>query len=415
MNQLPENASSGIAVSPSQQSIVKVQSLEDPEILHSINLFKDILLSCYGPHGQIKIIQNNSGGQVTMTSLSSTLFHCISLSSPVLSLVKAAVQNHLSRFSDGGLLTAILSMSLISKCLESKVPRLICTNVNEYILKQIEDYLQVSECECKVQIDFTSVPTMMKIIRSVIASKPACCLLSNETNLVSSLVLQAYLQTLSMNDVGGSTARLGRVEYVIVDGPPVSDSQLFPGVLFEAPHLPTYRTSINKSKRVEAGLEKGLIKVVLYNTSMSGDSEELMDVRYEVTQDMVASEVVLQKLMQVSEYLVHHGVGLVACQKVIHPAIKKYFKQHNVLAIDRLSLTHIGAVQTLTGAKLLGTLHSAINAADFGYLTDVNHKVLFNKSYIHMESPSAAVVTIVICNRNEQALQELKCTKQFPD
>ncbi|XP_070578903.1 molecular chaperone MKKS-like [Ptychodera flava] len=141
---------------------------------------------------------------------------------------------------------------------------------------------------------------------------------------------------------------------------------------------------------------------------MSGDSDEFMDIQYVSSMATKSSDVVLPKIVSVVEDLVQQDVGLVACQKVIHPTVKKYLRECDVLTIDRLSVSHIDAVQKCTGAKKLSTFHSQVSDDDFGYLSDVTHKVLFGKSFIHMLSPSTNVVTLVICNHNESSVDELK-------
>ncbi|XP_078000918.1 molecular chaperone MKKS-like [Glandiceps talaboti] len=398
----------GITVAPSQQSTISIQTLNDPEVLHSIQLFKNIMSSCYGPRGRIKIIQNNSGGTVTMTSMSAVLLESVSVSNPILQLVKSAVQSHLARFSDGGLFIALFTSALIEKCVQLDIPRTVCICINEFMLRQTIEYLESEECRCKIKMDFSDSNRMLNLVKGVIESKPACCLLPKEKSIISSLVLQAFLQSLAGEPKHSNHATIGTIQYVNIEGRPVTDSQLLPGVLFQAPYLPTYKCCVSELRHVSGGPMQGLVRVALYNISMSGDSDEFVEVQYESTSGMTSSDIVVQKMLNVVEDLVKQGIGLLACQKVIHPAVKKYCRQQKILTLDRLSLTHINAVQYVTGARLLSTLHTSVTESDFGYLTNVSHKVIFGKSFLHLESLASNVITLILCNRTEQSVQELK-------
>ncbi len=49
-----------------------------------------------------------------------------------------------------------------------------------------------------------------------------------------------------------------------------------------------------------------------------------------------------------------------------------------------------------------------VTQTDLGWLESVDHRVLQNKSYLHLCNPTQPVCTLVLGNRAEQALDELK-------
>ena len=70
---------------------------------------------------------------------------------------------------------------------------------------------------------------------------------------------------------------------------------------------------------------------------------------YELPPGLQTEDATLMAMNTLVDQLVDMGVGLVACQKVIHPSVKRRLRQKGLLAIDRLSMLHIGAVQQVTG------------------------------------------------------------------
>ncbi|KAI8483245.1 hypothetical protein Bbelb_389860 [Branchiostoma belcheri] len=245
---------SGVIPSPKQQSTVINQSLKDPKNAQAVSTFRALVQSCYGPTGRLKMIHNASGGHVTSTSMSQTLFRSMSVSNPVVKLIVSAVQSHTNQFSDGGLFAALL-------------------------------------CSCLIE---------------------------------------------------------------------------------------------------------------------SWDSDEFIDTAYEADVGVSGDALVFQHLMQVAAHLVQLQVGVLACQKVVHPGVQKYLAENGVLTVDRLGSLHVVAVQRLTGATAIGTLHAAINEDSIGHLHNISTVQIQHKNYLHLQSSTSPVNTLLLCNRNEAALLEMK-------
>lgn len=94
-----------------------------------------------------------------------------------------------------------------------------------------------------------------------------------------------------------------------------------------------------------------MIKIALFCVSMSGDSfnpkEGTITVHHGISLEM--SE--LNQLLNVGKQLVTDEVGLVVCQKVIHPSLKQYLKENGVIAVDRAGLSLMEPLSRMTGNK----------------------------------------------------------------
>ena len=138
---------------------------------------------------------------------------------------------------------------------------------------------------------------------------------------------QAFLHSLSSNATKGSSRTITApvpVQIMTCEGDSVKDSKLVSGVLLQAPDIPTFehqsRTLVNHTS-----------KVALFNISMAGDIVEWFsdNIKIETTStghDVSMANATLQRILKVADWLVANGVEVIACQKCMHPALKRYLK-----------------------------------------------------------------------------------------
>ena len=43
-----------------------------------------------------------------------------------------------------------------------------------------------------------------------------------------------------------------------------------------------------------------------------------------------------------------------------------------------------------------------------GYISAAQHVILNDKSYLHLEQPTSSLVTLILCSRTEESLEEFK-------
>ncbi|XP_029182294.2 McKusick-Kaufman/Bardet-Biedl syndromes putative chaperonin-like isoform X3 [Acropora millepora] len=396
-------------------SQISAQPLDDLKVKNILKTLKDLVYSARGPNGRLKFFQSSSGGHVTVTSTSSKILHSLSgLSHPILRLILAAVQGHLDNYSDGGLQTALLLVSLVQSSLDLPIPRALLTQLYHHSLEILRNHLE--SCQWKIKLDIGNMKSMMTLINSIIGTKPACRLSESERRHIGVLILQAFVKSLP-----SGAARQGSPETVLTperililtcEGDSVEESKILEGVVLRAPDIATFQLQ-------GTTLVRNSPKVALYNISMAGDTEEWFagDVRTETagTGDKFSlTNAVLRQIIKLSDWLVAAGVRVIACQKCVHPFVKTYLRDKGAFVVDRLSILHISAVQRLTGATILSTFSMEISEESFGQLERIDHVVLNDKSYIHLypKSSSSQINTLVLCSPDETSLEELKTVSQ---
>lgn len=386
-----------------QDSTLSRHTLEDKSTINELELLKQVLTSSRGPNGNIKMVQNVAGGHLTLSSRSGRLFEAMSFSGPVTKLVVTAIQGHLQHFQDGGNFAALLSLNLIIQSIKSGLNRKLIIEMVEEFLAMSLNYFNSGKCHVKCKVKISDLNHMSLVIKSMLTSKPSCCLYGDDLELISRLVIETFLNCLPSDNI--SNIYSDCLHILCFDSQPVSASTSHKGLLIEFPELPSNYSHEIGLKKVEFNGKFG-IKCIIVTVSMSGDTEALLDVHCEVDIASRVENVVIFRLKDFCRIIAQDGIGILFCQKVVHPELKQYCRDEGVKVVDRLGLQLVNKVLDVTGASPLDSF-DRINAENIGWLSSVEHVVMNNKSYLHLNS-ERPMTTLVLCSTEEESLQELK-------
>lgn len=331
-------------------SLCKAEPLTSERVRSTLSVLKGILVSCYGPSGRLKQLHNGLGGSVCTTSQSSALLRNLSVTHPVLKVLTASVQNHVSCFSDCGLFTAILCCNLIENTQRIGLTPTKVIKLNKDLLSFCTSYLKSEACSCRIPVDFSSTHILLGLIHSILTSKPACMLTRKETDHISALLLKAFLLTIPESTEDRFI--LGKSIIVPLKGQGVTDSTILPGLLIEMSEVQLRRLPTRKSST---------LKVALFCVSLSGDFSNAGEGTVVVPYQVSLENAVLEQLLNLGRQLVSDHVGLVLCQKVIHPSLKQFFSEHHIIAIDRVGVTLMEPLSKVTGKNFSWLLYIKAN------------------------------------------------------
>nr|XP_020662508.1 McKusick-Kaufman/Bardet-Biedl syndromes putative chaperonin isoform X2 [Pogona vitticeps] len=384
-------------------SLCTSEPLAKESLSHALSVFSKIVRSCYGPTGRLKQLHNGLGGCVRTSSQSSVLLSGLSGSHPVLKLLTASVQNHLARFSDCGLFTTIVCCNLLEKFQDTHVAPCTFIKISQHLLSQCINYLTSEACGCRIPVDFSSSKILLGLVRSILTSKPTCMLSRKEADHISILLLEAFLFTIPQEVRTGAV--LGKCLYVPVKNKRVMDSAVYSGLLIEISEL--HVTNVPPIKRGPLGA----IKMALFCASLSGDLANSGEGVLTVHQGISLEAMVLHQLLNLGKQMVRDGVGLVVCQKVIHPALQQYLKENCVVAVERVGIALMEPLQQMTGSQPISSLQ-LLSPACYGHLKDLQTRCFATKCFFHLIPSDPIVCSLVLCNRNETAWDELKLACQ---
>lgn len=313
--------------------------LDGTDIRKKLRMLLQLLKSCVGPKGRLKLIHNNIGGNVTTTSTSSVLLSALSSSQPLINLIKTSILNHVCRFSDCGLFAAVFCLELIEQTKQSGLRGRVAIGLNKNLLALCTAYLQQEDCGCKIKLDFNSSHNLIKLASSVISSKPACVLNESEVRHISQLSVQAFLLTVPNSST--EFVKLGKTVTVSIEGLPVNNSAVFSGLLVDLPDL----LPLNKVENPHLHT----LRVVVFSASLAGDLSEMGDGIIEVHPGVDTDSQILDQLLELGKQAIEDEVKLFVCQKVVHPVLQQYLRSHDVVVIERIGITLMEPLLQLTG------------------------------------------------------------------
>ncbi|XP_014674078.1 PREDICTED: McKusick-Kaufman/Bardet-Biedl syndromes putative chaperonin-like [Priapulus caudatus] len=382
---------------------IKWQALSSTDIREELLSLNTLVKSCYGPHGKLKVIQVKAGCHMTVTTSSRRLIANLPRPHPIVQLLFAAVQAHLQLYSDFGLFACLLTSQLVLDMTNTGLNQMLCSAFVRKACQLCLDHLEkAAACSCRLALDFSHLREVLAVVETLIESKPACILDGKERKELALLMVRVFLRSLPE---GGSTAATdGCVIFCCVDGKSASDTHSLDGLLVEAPEICHDVPSTWQWKLTP----EGRIKVAVFSTSLAGDSDQFYSVEYKLGRNLSKEQVVVAHIKELMDRLIDDGIGLVSCQKVIHISVKEYLEERGVYALERLSIRYIHGMETLTGGSLISSLHPGNPNCCYGYLNNIEHVVQRDRSYLHLTANGTRVQTLVICNLQEEALEELK-------
>ncbi|XP_042787548.1 McKusick-Kaufman/Bardet-Biedl syndromes putative chaperonin [Panthera leo] len=382
-------------------SFCKSEPLTSERVRATLCVLKGILTSSYGPSGRLKQLHNGLGGYVCTTSQSSALLANLSVTHPILKILTTSMQNHVSCFSDCGLFTAILCCNLIENVQRIGLMPTTIIKLNKHLLSLCTSYLQSEFCGCRILVDFSSTQTLLCLVRSIVTSKPACMLTRQEIDHISALILRAFLLTIPENTK--DCLILGKSIIVPLKGQRVTDSTVLPGILLEISEVQLMKIlPIKKSDT---------FKVALFCASLSGDVSDTGEGTVVVSSGVSLENAVLDQLLSLGRQLVSDHIDLLICQKVVHPSLKQFLSMHRMIAIDRVGAALMEPLSKVTGTQPIGSLGS-ISPSSYGSVKDLCTEKFGFKHFLHLIPNEATICSLLLCNRNDTAWDELKLTCQ---
>lgn len=398
-------ASRGFCFSAKEQATVSPEILKDDATVASISTLRQLFQSCLGPRGRCKLVHNGQGGHVTVTATAGRLLKATEARCPAVRLVTGAVAHHLDAYGDGGCFAGTLAALLVETGLRLPINRRLVADVLDLVAGESIRYLNSdAECPARLTVDLDSLRDLLAVVNGVTSPKSSPCGMTDaDVGHVNRCIVEGFLKTAPGSRDTGSVNR--RLQYICCYGKRSSSSYVTEGVFLEYPQLSTCQVTSLKPKLTADGTR---VATVVYGASLSGDAENQPGVNYEVTPDVDFNAVVLQEIFSSVRNLVKLGVGIVICQKVIHPEVKRYLINDGIMVLDRLGLTKTELLCTVTGCQAVGSFHTAVTQSHIGYIGNIAHEIINERSYLRIEGAKEHIPTLVLFGITEESLNELK-------
>jgi chaperonin GroEL (HSP60 family) len=286
-------------------------------------------------------------------------------------------------------------------------------------------------CTIAARVSWSRTHDVLAFTRSMLSSKASAMLSDDDCDALSTVVLRAFLCIVG----DGSGDPCQRVRMHGVCGPPCASSELLGdsividavvpllyGDEFRVEQCCVLLLDVNVCIDAE-GLE-GLATASAPSSSASSSTAA-------VVAPWSISAVERERLSAFADQVVRLGVGVVACQKVIHPWLQLRLRDLGVVALERLSVWHVGAMQAVSGAASLSAWDRPLSEATLGCVSHLRITQLHGRRVIVVQGacsqpsrrvPAAVctaaaararpVCTLVLCAPSQLCMSEVEsCVK----
>lgn len=332
----------GLKYHQSQQAIITVLRL---------------ISSCIGPYGKNHVIRNTCGGHMTVSSSSKRLLSAMMISRNELKVIVSAVLGHVNDYWDGGLFMTYVILRLVKSIVSTDMSHFIASSLLHQFISSINSYLLSPDCKIVVDVDFSNVHVLLAYVRSILMSKILINMQMSDCQRLCSMIVETFLGAVPSSP----QERCSNGILVIgVENQHVSSSKVLEGLLLRCPDVSlsdiesefvNLKISIETDK---CGRTFSFVKTILVTCSMSGDMEEIPPSRIEATEqqfDQVDSAI-LKKILALCHFFEEENVGIVFCQRVIHPKLKTALRAKGIFFVDRLGSQVIPYLIDLTGKHI---------------------------------------------------------------
>jgi chaperonin GroEL (HSP60 family) len=435
---------------------------------HSILLRNGCLMllnlssSSFGPHGSFKVMKANSAVEgVKISSISSEIFSLSNLTrmSPVLKMVIQLFANQVNIYGDSGHFFIQFCCSLITKGLDiidQSVPRRVCITVYRYLLEKIENYLKHPSCPIKKQVSIKDMQTIRHIVRNIIVTKNISKMSPEESNYISTIILQAVLQSLVAVPGRNNGDFTSSVRCIEVPGQPVNKSMTLDNtVIMDLPIDTRVKIFIEKKYPQVKCIENidindnvahskndattHPLKIIVFDmaltytllpktssyflnyTTVIDSSKDAHSNHFEKRKENANIEVNNPVELFLKHILDNH-IDVIFSQKTIDSKLQDIFIKNNIIPVERLSIKHIKAIASISGATVLSDNHINVTNNDnngnsfysnaIGEINNINMIDIYNERYLMIKGyeehkRNRPISTLILCSHSEHSVNEL--------
>ena len=363
------------------------------------NLYK-LFSHIYGPNSHRVVVNHQT------VSSSNQLFHAVNPSSDVINLLFSFLKQQLHKYKDGGCFTGLLATSIIQRLLKEGSasvqanPQQRNDSILEFCVKEIRSSLS---WKCNIG-RFADVA---KIIRSILVTKLKL------TKIECKHLCLLLARVFTMSD----SWRNCHVIKITDDGKSdLIESQLEDGLLLR---LEQYSMLSNDNKGVHHNK-----RVICFSISIALDSEEMFgDEKVSIetgSSRQIKNDIMQHTLLNTVCTLLVGRVDLIICQKVIHPRVKAFLRDHGIEWVDRVGgaimpmLSKICACQPVNNLKL--SEKEVIRS--IGRISSMERVTREGRFFLKLNNDSKPeflnyVKTLLLCSRDETSALALEsCYEQ---
>ena len=354
-------------------------------------LVANIIKSSLGPRGMDKMLVD-SMGDVTMTNDGATILKEIDVQHPAAKMLVEIAKTTDNEVGDGTTSAVVLTGALLANAQE-----LIDKGVHPTVI--VDGYKKAAAQarkilhEIAIKVQPTDVVTLTKVARTTMASK----LVSNDSEALANLLVEALLQVAEKGDSGKYKVDIDNVKVEKKAGGSLKDTRLVKGIILD-------------KEVVHSGMPKRIEKanIALVNSSLEIEKTEF-DAKINISKPgeirmFLDEENKMLKAMV--EKISASGANVLVCQKGIDDVAQHYLAKAGILTVRRAKESDITKLAKATGARVVTGLDD-LSKDDLGHAALVEERKVEEDKWVYIEGcKNPKAVTLLIRGGSQRVVDE---------
>jgi len=354
-------------------------------------LIANIVKSSLGPRGMDKMLVD-SMGDVTITNDGATILKEIDVQHPAAKMLVEIAKTTDNEVGDGTTSAVVLTGALLANAQE-----LIDKGVHPTVIvvgyKKAAAQARKILHEIAIKVQPTNVVILTKVARTTMASK----LVSNDSEALANLLVEALLQVAEKGDDGKYKVDIDNVKVEKKAGGSLKDTRLVKGIILD-------------KEVVHSGMPKRVEKanIALVNSSLEIEKTEF-DAKININNP---GEIKLfldeenKMLKEMVEKVSASGANVLVCQKGLDDIAQHHLAKAGILTVRRAKESDMTKLAKATGGRVVTGLDD-LSKDDLGHAALVEERKVEEDKWVYIEGcKNPKAVTLLIRGGTQRVVDE---------
>jgi thermosome len=353
----------------------------------------NIVKTTLGPRGMDKMLVD-SMGDVTITNDGATILKEIDVQHPAAKMIVEISKTMDNEVGDGTTSVVVLAGALLENAEE-----LIDKGVHPTVI--VDGYRKAARQAQKIldKIAVTVKPDDRAMLSKVAMTSMASKFVSNDSEVLSTLLVNALLQIVEKNAEGNYAVDIDNVKVEKKTGRSVKDTSFIKGIILD-------------KEVVHSGMPKRIenAKIALVNSSLEIEKTEF-DAKIEIKDPSQIQQFLDEETKMLKDMVTKisdAGANVLVCQKGIDDIAQHYLAKAGILSIRRVKESDVTKLARATGANVVTGLNG-LTKADIGEAGLVEERKIEDDKWTCVEGcKNPKAVTVLIRGGSQRVIDEVE-------
>lgn len=359
--------------------------------ISAAKLVAELVRTSLGPRGMDKMLVD-SLGDVTITNDGATILKEIDVQHPAAKMMVEISKTVDNEVGDGTTSSVVFGGSLLAKAEELLEKDVHATVIIEGFQAAAEKALSLLS-ELAKQVTPNEKEILLKVAKTSMESK----LISEDSSMLSKLVVDAIIQVVEKED-NGNRVDLDNIKVEKKAGGSIRNTQLIKGIVLDKEVVHSgMPTKIEKAK------------IALLNSPLEIEKTEMSaEIRItDPTQMQMFLEEENRMLKSMVDKIHQIGANVLICQKGIDDIAQHYLAKEGILSVRRVKESDMTKLAKATGGRISSNIDD-MTTKDLGVADLVEQRKIETEKWVFIEGcKNPKAITILIRGGSQRVVDEV--------